>query len=127
MTVRHCGTFCLGWDEINGSMAKKHAHVPPFSNPLFTHTTTGFAVDMWSLGIVLFILLTGVPPLELPTLADPRFQMIATNRLGELMDVWELRLSPDVRDLLARLLQVEPTRRATIAEVLTHSWVVTGR
>ena len=75
------------------------------------------------MGIILFILLAGVPPLELPTLADPRFKMIATGRLNELLDIWQLRLSTPARDLLDRLLQVEPTRRATIADVLAHPWV----
>jgi serine/threonine protein kinase len=71
----------------------------------------------------LFILLAGVPPLELPTLADPRFKMIAEGRLNELLTIWQLRFSGPARDLLARLLQVEPTRRATLAELMAHPWV----
>lgn len=109
----------IGWEG-------KHAHL---NHRYDTHThtpTTGFAVDVWALGIILFILLTGVPPLELPTLSDPRFKMIATNRLPELLDLWQLRLSRHARDLLGRLLQVEPTSRATIAEVLVHPWVMGG-
>lgn len=78
---------------------------------------------MWAMGIILFILLAGVPPLELPTLADPRFKMIATGRLEELLTIWQLRLSRPARDLLGRLLDVDPSRRATLPELLAHPWV----
>jgi serine/threonine protein kinase len=102
---------------------------------IFTHTHTqihtvfedqdfdGYAVDMWGCGIILFILLAGVPPLELPTLSDPRYRMIATGRLNELLDIWSLRLSTEARDLLSRLLQPVPENRATLAQVMQHRWV----
>lgn len=87
------------------------------------HDFDGYAVDMWACGIILFILLAGVPPLELPTLADPRYQMIATGRLAELLDIWQLQLSAEARDLLTRLLQPVPEDRITLEEVLRHPWV----
>ena len=83
----------------------------------------GYAVDMWACGIILFILLAGVPPIELPTSADPRYQMIATGRLSELLDIWQLSLSAEVRDLLSRLLSPEQRNRPTVAQVLRHRWV----
>ena len=84
----------------------------------------GFAVDMWACGIILFILLAGVPPLELPTLTDPRYKMIATGRLNELLDIWQLRLSEEAKDLLGRLLKVNPEERATMEEVRGHRWML---
>lgn len=84
----------------------------------------GFAVDMWACGIILFILLAGVPPLELPTLIDPRYKMIATGRLDELLDIWQLRLSEEAKDLLGRLLKVNPEERATMEEVRGHRWMM---
>jgi len=84
----------------------------------------GFSVDMWACGIILFILLAGVPPLELPTLTDPRYKMIATGRLNELLDIWQLRLSKEAKDLLGRLLKVNPEERATMGEVRGHRWMM---
>jgi serine/threonine protein kinase len=84
----------------------------------------GFSVDMWACGIILFILLAGVPPLELPSLIDPRFKMIAAGRLDVLLDTWQLGLSKDARDLLGRLLNVNPEERATIEEVRGHRWMM---
>ena len=84
----------------------------------------GFSVDMWGCGIILFILLAGVPPLELPALTDPRYKMIATGRLNELLDIWQLRLSEEAKDLLGRLLNVNPEERATMEEVRGHRWML---
>lgn len=84
----------------------------------------GFSVDMWACGIILFILLAGVPPLELPSMTDPRFKMIAAGRLNVLLNTWQLALSEDARNLLGRLLNVNPEERASMEEVRGHRWMV---
>lgn len=83
----------------------------------------GFAVDMWACGVILFILLAGVPPLELPALTDPRYRMIQAGKLGELMDVWEMRISREAKHLLESLLKAVPEERAKIEEVIRHPWL----
>jgi serine/threonine protein kinase len=78
---------------------------------------------MWACGVILFILLAGVPPLELPALTDPRYRMIQAGKLGELMDVWQMRISREAKHLLESLLKAVPEERAKMEEVIRHPWL----
>jgi len=96
------------------------------------HGYDGFAADVWSLGVSLFAMLSGFFPLDEATPKDWRF--------GKLIDVqnrgrsttasvysWYKRshthLSPSVISLMDGMLQVDPAKRATMAQVLAHPWI----
>ena len=81
------------------------------------------ASDVWSLGISLFILATGIPPLKHPHRSDVRFVYIQRGRLGELIDQWRLGLSPQLVDLLVRMLRVDWRERPTVRQLRGHPWL----
>ncbi|CAK4742938.1 unnamed protein product [Aphanomyces euteiches] len=85
----------------------------------------GFAADIWSTGVMLFIMVTGAPPFERPDDMDPRFQMVATGRMNEMLDSWGMtHVSSAVRDLLNGLLVVhDPRQRLTLEQITQHPWV----
>jgi hypothetical protein len=62
--------------------------------------------------------------MEKPCMLDPRFRMIKEGRLFDLMAMWRIDfLSAHARDLLFRLLQVDPRARPCMEEIQGHPWL----
>jgi len=78
------------------------------------------AADMWSLGILLFILFTGSPIVSLATPDDNAFVAFAKFGVRAVLDVWELTASatPDLIEVLEELLCLDPAKRLTVEELL---------
>ncbi|GLU05744.1 hypothetical protein SLE2022_228250 [Rubroshorea leprosula] len=82
------------------------------------------AADVWSAGVILYILLSGMPPFGGKT-KSKIFDAVRAADLHFTPDPWD-RISVPARDLITRMLCVDPSRRLTAAEVLAHSWMVDG-
>ncbi|XP_047249077.1 SNF related kinase b [Girardinichthys multiradiatus] len=75
------------------------------------------AVDIWSLGVILYMLVCGVPPFQ------------ETNDSETLVMILDCRysvpehVSDNCRDLISRMLQKDPCRRASLGEIEAHQWL----
>lgn len=88
----------------------------------------GFAVDMWSAGVILFMLLVGRAPFRVAQGSDPKFAAVAQKgQLRSLLQSQQIHVSPEAVDLLQRLLLQDPRRRLTLQEALAHPWVTQDR
>ena len=86
----------------------------------------GRSIDVWCLGMMLFVMLFGVYPYAVPCAAlCPYFQQIAEGNFLPMVRGWGYGdlVSADVLLLLDRMLTVDPRKRATIDEVLASPWL----
>lgn len=84
----------------------------------------GPAVDMWSIGVILYILLCGFPPFYDETAAGLYEQI--KNGDYEFPDPYWTNISKDAKDLVQKLLTVDPKKRITPEKVLSHPWICGG-
>jgi len=82
----------------------------------------GPEVDCWSIGVILYILLCGFPPFYDESNAV-LFQMIKKGQYTMPSPYWD-DISAPAKDLVSKLLTVDPKKRATTADVLKHPWIV---
>eukprot|EP00561_Arcocellulus_cornucervis_P011551 CAMPEP_0185809092 /NCGR_PEP_ID=MMETSP1322-20130828/5994_1 /TAXON_ID=265543 /ORGANISM="Minutocellus polymorphus, Strain RCC2270" /LENGTH=396 /DNA_ID=CAMNT_0028505341 /DNA_START=258 /DNA_END=1448 /DNA_ORIENTATION=+ len=91
---------------------------------LNTEPFDGFAIDVWACGIILFIMLVGLPPFEWANRDDPRFRMITKGGLALMLNQWNRPVSNEAGDLLQRMLREDPKERLSLMEVMDHPWVI---
>ncbi|KAF4088145.1 hypothetical protein AMELA_G00079240 [Ameiurus melas] len=75
------------------------------------------AVDIWSLGVILFMLVCGQPPFQ---------EANDSETLTMIMDckyTVPIHVSNACKDLINRMLQRDPKRRASLEEIESHAWL----
>jgi calcium-dependent protein kinase len=79
--------------------------------------------DLWSIGVLMYILLSGEPPFN-----DPRADNDAIMKKVEIgkydieNGVWK-QISDPAKDLIKKLLTMDPATRPSAEEALNHPWI----
>ncbi|KAK9209711.1 hypothetical protein WN944_002079 [Citrus x changshan-huyou] len=81
----------------------------------------GKGIDIWSAGVILYILLSGVPPFWAET-EKGIFDEILQGNIDFESSPWPT-ISSSAKDLVRRMLTLDPKKRITAAEVLEHPWL----
>lgn len=74
------------------------------------------AADVWSAGVILYILLSGIPPFWGKT-KSTIFDAVRAANLCFDSDIWD-HISPSAKDLISGMLCFDPSRRLSAAQVL---------
>lgn len=95
---------------------------PLYASPEIVQGTKyiGPEVDIWSLGVILFAMLTGTLPFEDDQLKGLYAKICAGNF------VCPSYLSPEACDLIRSMLTVDPKQRATMKDIKFSAWIMNG-
>ncbi|KAF2642425.1 serine/threonine-protein kinase-like protein chk1 [Massarina eburnea CBS 473.64] len=116
--TRLCNTICgsppyIAPEIVNGRKSKRVDMVD-----------SGYVAnvcDIWSCGVVLFVLLVGNTPWDEPTFNSWEYkEYIDTN--GRTSDELWTKIPSSVLSLLRGMLKVDPKERFTLDEIRTHPW-----
>ena len=77
---------------------------------------SGYGIDIWSAGVVLYAMLYGTVPFKAHNMKDLHKSII--------MAKYSLKesISENAIDLIRRILEPNPTQRLTISQILSHPW-----
>lgn len=94
---------------------------PYYVAPEVLRKRYGPEADVWSVGVILYILLSGVPPFWAES-EQGIFEQVLHGDLDFSSDPWP-NISESAKDLVRKMLVRDPRRRLTAHEVLCHPWV----
>uniref|UniRef100_A0A9L0ST08 calcium/calmodulin-dependent protein kinase n=1 Tax=Equus caballus TaxID=9796 RepID=A0A9L0ST08_HORSE len=81
----------------------------------------GKPVDLWACGVILYILLVGYPPFWDED-QHRLYQQIKAGAYDFPSPEWDT-VTPEAKDLINKMLTINPSKRITAAEALKHPWI----
>nr|XP_043611278.1 serine/threonine-protein kinase Aurora-3-like [Erigeron canadensis] len=103
-TKRH--TMCGTLDYLAPEMVEKKAH--------------DYAVDNWTLGVLCYEFLYGVPPFEADSQADTFRRIMKV----DLTFPFTPRVSTEAQNLIIQLLVKDSAKRLSLEKILEHPWII---
>jgi len=80
-------------------------------------------VDLWSTGVIMYILLCGYPPFYAEE-DDQVFDLIISGKFDFPEAQWK-SISSSAKDLISHLLDTDPKKRYTAKQAIQHPWITT--
>ncbi|XP_060066374.1 calcium/calmodulin-dependent protein kinase type IV-like [Ylistrum balloti] len=112
----------IAGDVRSNSVCESPGYVPPevLTGISYNKPT---AVDMWSCGVIAYILLCGYEPFESPThdVSEIYKKILKVDYKFD-PAIWS-KISENAKDFIKRLLQKDPRKRLSVDVALRHPWV----
>ncbi|EKX34040.1 hypothetical protein GUITHDRAFT_147498 [Guillardia theta CCMP2712] len=114
-------------DLENGAIMKTVCGTPSYLAPEVIsadHTAGGYGLecDVWSAGVILYILLCGCPPFGQGVPLQVLVRRIVKGNYG-FPDAYWKKISTEAKDLVQHMMQVNRYQRYTPTECLAHPWL----
>lgn len=97
-------TLCGTLDYLSPEMIDRKPH--------------SYAVDIWSLGVLCYELLVGLPPFDSEEVKQ------TCNKIRGVHINYPGFVSENAKDLIGKLLVINPEQRLSLSKVLQHSWIL---
>jgi calcium/calmodulin-dependent protein kinase I len=88
---------------------------------IFVSETYGKSVDMWSIGVIAYILLGGSPPFHDQKVS--RLYKKIINGKYDFNSIYWNSVSNDAKDFISKLLVIDPLKRLTAELAMQHTWL----
>ncbi|KAL3854884.1 hypothetical protein ACJMK2_014120 [Sinanodonta woodiana] len=114
--------FGLARFHTKGDSVRVLFGTPEFIAPeVVNYEEIGFETDMWSLGVICYVLLTGISPF----MGDSDVETLSNVTRGDFdfEDVSFEQISDDAKDFILRLMVKNKKKRMTASQCLEHSWL----
>ena len=107
----------------------KRSGTPIYSSPdvrlAFTKGYDGIKNDIFSLGVLLFVITIGEFPFESANYSDDKYKFIIKGRYPKFWENFnKFDISNEFKDLINRLLSLNPSKRLTTDEIIKHPWII---
>ncbi|XP_052240653.1 hormonally up-regulated neu tumor-associated kinase homolog A-like isoform X2 [Dreissena polymorpha] len=114
--------FGLSACARHGDVMRTQCGSPAYAAPeVFVGEPYTSSVDVWSLGVMMYLMLTGSHPFSHAHFKSYT-QLYAVILKGYTLPQW-ISLSKECSDLLSQMLQLEPAKRISASSLLEHSWL----
>ena len=124
-STRRRPRFLAQAKKVEGKSLDTQCGTPGYVAPeILKGKKYGTAVDMWSCGVIVYILLGGYPPFHDDNHAILYRKIKAADYAFD-PQYWD-QVSDDAKDLIKKMLVVDPDKRLTASQALRHPWFMVG-
>lgn len=117
--------FSLAKPFVDGSLLASHCGTAMFAAPevLVSEEPYSEKCDLWSVGAIAFVLLTGVYPYDDGLSFAELEQKVALGEWDRAALLEDADISAEAKDFVSSLLVLDPTQRMSAEEALSHPWL----
>jgi len=108
-------------DEAKDQLMNTKLGTPYYVSPEVLDGKYDKRCDLWSIGVITFVLLAGEPPFNGENAAAV-FKKIKTTDYEFSNPVWKTDVSKEAKKFIERLIEPNLKRRMTVEEALEHPW-----
>jgi len=106
--------------KITADILTTKAGTPYYIAPEVLSGKYDHMCDIWSLGVILYIILCGYPPFH----GDTDQEILVKVKKGHYTfegEEWK-NISADAKDVISKCLNTDPSKRITAEHILEHNW-----